>query len=415
MNKDRFGKLTTLLSLYTAQAIPMSFFTTVIPVIMRQQHYSLEAIGLMQLVKLPWVLKFLWAPYVDKTGGGTVGYKRWIFQAEAFYAVAIASIAFFPIQDHFILVVVLMVLAVAASATQDIATDAWAILSLKKEERSLGNSMQSVGSFTGALLGSGVLLVVYHYLGWHILLLSLATLVLVALIPLALYQPAQLVSKRPRSKTVSMGDIPGFFRQSALWPHLLFLATFHASLIGIMAMVKPLLIDLGYNAREVGLIAGIFGTATGAVFALLAGIFMKKISRKVAALSLALLNLLPPAAFLLLSPYAVNQSVAMFLVALLWGVYAMGMVLVFTAAMDQVRSCREGTDFTLQIVVVHLGSLLFAVSSGKIAETFSYQGLFGVSIVAGLLALGLVINRFFLVGKGPADAHLTTKQHADHE
>ncbi len=93
MNSDRLGKLMTLLSLYVAQSIPMSFFTTVVPVIMRQQHYSLEAIGLMQLVKLPWIIKFLWAPYVDRTGSSTRGYRKWIFYSEGFYALSIASVA----------------------------------------------------------------------------------------------------------------------------------------------------------------------------------------------------------------------------------------------------------------------------------------------------------------------------------
>jgi len=66
-----------------------------------------------------------------------------------------------------------MVLAVIASATQDIATDAFAIHILKKRERGYGNSMQSAGGFAGSLIGSGVLLVVYYYLGWFFLLFFL--------------------------------------------------------------------------------------------------------------------------------------------------------------------------------------------------------------------------------------------------
>ena len=38
-------KYGTLLSLYLAQSIPMSFFSTVVPVIMREENYSLESIG----------------------------------------------------------------------------------------------------------------------------------------------------------------------------------------------------------------------------------------------------------------------------------------------------------------------------------------------------------------------------------
>ncbi|WP_234408734.1 hypothetical protein [Marinilabilia salmonicolor] len=66
MNQS-FKKYGTLLSLYLAQSIPMSFFSTVVPVIMRQEDYSLTSIGLIQLIKIPWILKFLWAPMVDHT------------------------------------------------------------------------------------------------------------------------------------------------------------------------------------------------------------------------------------------------------------------------------------------------------------------------------------------------------------
>ncbi|TFH48248.1 MAG: MFS transporter, partial [Bacteroidia bacterium] len=59
MSEKNWPKFPTLFSLYIAQSIPMSFFSTVVPVIIRQENYSLESIGLMQLVKLPWIVKFM--------------------------------------------------------------------------------------------------------------------------------------------------------------------------------------------------------------------------------------------------------------------------------------------------------------------------------------------------------------------
>lgn len=394
MMAEKNKKLLTLLSLYVAQSIPMSFFTTVVPVIMRQQHYSLEAIGLMQLVKLPWVIKFLWAPLVDRTGSSTSGYKRWIFYAEGFYALTIGIIAFFDPAHHFPVIVVMMVVAITASATQDIATDAWAILTLKKEERSLGNSMQSTGSFVGAMVGGGVLLIVYQHLGWSWLLLGLALFVILALIPLYLYKPSAVIRKRPRSKNVSIKDIGGFFRQEKVWPHVAFLAIFQAGLTGIMTMIKPLMIDLDYSASAVGIVAGIFGTGMGVLSAMAAGMVMRKLSRKEAAFLFAALNLLPVLFFLFFHQYGYLLWVMLVAASLLWGAYAMGMVLLFTAAMDQVRHCREGTDFTIQIVIVHMGSLLVAATSGIIADALTYTGLFFISLILALLNILIVYWRF---------------------
>ena len=395
MLSERNAKLVTLLSLYMAQSIPMSFFSTVVPVIMRQQMYSLEAIGLMQLIKLPWIIKFLWAPYVDRTGSSTTGYRRWIFYSEGFYAFSIAAVAFFSLEHQFEVIIILMVLAITASATQDIATDAWAIITLKSEERSLGNSMQSMGSFFGSMLGSGVLLIVYHYLGWTWLLLSLAGAVLLALAPLLMYQPDAMVrKKRPRSKSVSFKDIGSFFRQQAIWKHLVVLAMFHSSLIGIMTMVKPMMIDYGYSVKDIGIISGVMATALGALTAMAAGLLMRKISRSQSAILFATLNLIPGLFFLLMHAQSDTYWVIITGVALLWAAYAMGMVFVFTVAMDQVRHCREGTDFTLQIVVVHISSLIIAVGSGKIAGAFSYGTLFAGSVILGILTLLLIIKRY---------------------
>lgn len=53
IQKDKTYNLATFFCLYIAQTIPMSFFSTVIPVMMRQEDFSLSAIGLLQLIKLP--------------------------------------------------------------------------------------------------------------------------------------------------------------------------------------------------------------------------------------------------------------------------------------------------------------------------------------------------------------------------
>ena len=391
---ERNRKLLTLLSLYIAQSIPMSFFSTVVPVIMRQEQYSLEAIGLMQLIKLPWIIKFLWAPLVDRTGSSTNGYRRWIFFSEGFYAFSVAVVAFFSLEDQFSVIIVLVVLAIFASATQDIATDAWAILTLKREEQSMGNSMQSIGSFLGSMVGSGVLLIIYHYLGWRWLLLALSALVVFAVIPLVSYKPVAVIRKRPRSKSVSFKDIGSFFKQEDIWPQIFLLAFFHSSLMGIMTMIKPMMIDLGYSVREIGIISGIHGTAAGALFAFLGGFLMRRFSRSESAFVFASINLLPSIFFFLFGSIASSPWVIWSGVALLWGAYAGGMVFVFTIAMDRVRHCLEGTDFTLQIVIVHISSLILSVLSGKIAGAYSYNGLFVISFFLGVLTLATVYWRF---------------------
>ena len=71
----------------------------------------------------------------------------------------------------------------------------------------------------------------------------------------------------------------------------------------------------------------------------------------------------------------------------LWATYGLSTVLVYTIAMDYVRVGREGTDFTLQIVVLHLSSMLVAVGSGKLADLSGYTVLFVAEAALALASL----------------------------
>ncbi|HOO85632.1 MAG TPA: MFS transporter [Prolixibacteraceae bacterium] len=390
MLKQEFNKYYTLLSLYLAQSIPMSFFSTVIPVIMRQEQYSLESIGYLQLMKLPWIVKFLWAPLVDKTSNSSRHYRKWIISSEIFYAIIIIAIGFLNLQTDFITIVVLMVIAFAASATQDIASDAFAILILKEKERSLGNSMQSAGSFIGSMMGTGVLLVVYHYWGWKLLLICLGVFVLLAIIPVTLFKNHVNREQVKSRKNISPFEFVYFFKQKRIAGHLILLFLFYSGLIGILTMVKPYLVDLGYNIKQIGIISGIFGTACGVIMTLPAGFLIRKRSVTRSIWIFPIINTLVAIYFFALT-YTNHQLYLIYIgVALLWSAYAMSSVFVYTLSMKVVRQGREGTDFTIQIVLTHLSSLIIAVLSGKIADAINYRGLFAIEIGLSVLLLILI-------------------------
>lgn len=384
------NKYFTLLSLYLAQSIPMSFFSTVVPVIMRMENYSLESIGYLQLIKLPWIIKFLWAPMVDRTSRNTQQYRRWILGSEIFYGIIIFSIGFLDLQTDFTFIIVLMIIAFLASATHDIGTDAFAILVLKEKERSIGNSMQSAGNFIGTLFGSGVLLVIYHYWGWQYLLFSLAAFVLVAIVPVSLFPAKKEAELKKSRKNVSPLEFVYFFKQKKIGGHLILLFLFYSGLIGILTMVKPYLVDLGYEVKEIGFISGIFGTACGALMTVPAGILIRKIGLAKAVWIFPTFNFIAAAFFVMLTFTSHPLYLIYIGVALLWGSYAMSSVFVYTLAMKIVRKGCEGTDFTIQIVITHLSSLIIAVMSGKVADAITYRGLFMIELVLGLFVFVLI-------------------------
>jgi predicted MFS family arabinose efflux permease len=391
MKRSITVNLFTFFTLYIAQSIPMSFFSTALPVLMRQGNYSLFAIALLKLIKLPWILKFLWSPLVDSRTESIRDYKRWIFGAEIVYALIIFGVAMLNIETNSTLIFLLILLAFVSSATQDIATDAMAARSFERKNSSLLNSMQSMGSFTGSMVGGGFLLLLFHRIGWSLLLPWLAIFVLVALIPLAMNKKITLQG-RHSSRKASPRDMWLFFTQRKIWRQILFLTLFYAGLIGILSSLSPYLVDRGYQMKEIGAMVGIFGVSTGILFAFLAGIFIRKVgklhSRKIISASI----LLPSAYFLWLTLSNVHSHVLVLIgIALVWGAYGMASTVINTSAMDIVREGREGTDFTLQIVLTHLSAMIISLVSARVGDLLGYQGLFAMELTLAVISFIFVL------------------------
>ena len=393
MSSKQTNKLLTFFSLYIAQSVPMSLFSTLLPVLMRQDNFSLSTIGLLQLIKLPWILKVFWAPVVDKKTSDLGTYKRWIFSSEMVYAILILLVAFLDLKTNFITIFILIILSFMASATQDIATDALTALSFSRKEKSLGNSMQSMGSFAGALVGGGLLLLHYKLIGWTVLLISVSIFVMLALVPLMSYKDRKFTPKKG-STPICMKDLLLFFSQKGAVRQLIFLILCYSGLIGILAMVKPYMVDLGYKTGDIGFMFGIFGSLCGCLFSYIGGYVIRSLGRFYSRIIFACAILATTLLFYFLSlttPGTIALYVAIFC---LWASYGLSSVLVNTVAMDFLRDGREGTDFTLQTVITHLSGMIIAVCSGKIADCLGYSGLFLVETALAVTSLIYILVCF---------------------
>lgn len=391
--KPTTSKLVTFFCLYIAQSIPMSFFSTVIPVMMRQENFSLASIGLLQLIKLPWILKFLWSPLVDRNCVTVSHYKKWIFSSELIYAVLIFSVAFLDFKENFTTILVLVIISFVASATQDIATDALAVLSFSRKDKSLVNSMQSMGSFAGAMLGGGALLLLFKQIGWNSLLPCLAVFVIIALAPLLFNKEIAIKEKSPAQKA-KRTDFYYFFTQKGIWKQIIFLFLYYAGLIGILAMLKPYMVDLGYNMQEIGIMSGVAGTSVAFVSSFTGGFILRRIGRYRSRILFSVSILLATLYFMCLS-YCTPTTLMLYIgIFLLWGSYGMATIVVYTTAMDCVREGREGTDFTIQTVITHLSGMCMAIVSGKIGDHAGYHGVFLFEVVLAATSL-LFILLFF--------------------
>lgn len=393
-SKGRGIGLPMFFCLYIAQSIPSSFFATALQVMMREANYSLATIGLLQLVKLPWVVKFLWSPLVDRHCLTGRDFRRCIVVSEIVYAIFIILAGHLNVTDNLYLIIFMVMLSLVASATQDIATDALAILMHRGRDKSMVNSMQSMGSFGGALIGSGVLLLVLHRFGWHAVTPFLGVFVLLMLIPLLRRKDLNIAQKDARQRA-RLTDFASFFVQRGIWRQIGFLLLYYASIIGILSMMRPWLVDLGYSMKEIGVMSGIIGTSSAFCASFGAGFIVRRIGIFTARILFACFILLTTLYFLGLVMLGTPTTAMLYGgIVLMWMSYGMATIVVYTSAMECVRPGREGTDFTVQTVLTHLSGIIMAGLSGTVADHFGYYGLFLAEVIIASISLVYIILLF---------------------
>ena len=96
MTASLSSRLSLLLTLYICQGLPTGVFTQALPALLRQYGAPLSVIGLSGLLAMPWALKFLWAPFVERHFSARIGQRRsWILPMQMLALLSLLAIAFF--------------------------------------------------------------------------------------------------------------------------------------------------------------------------------------------------------------------------------------------------------------------------------------------------------------------------------
>jgi PAT family beta-lactamase induction signal transducer AmpG len=384
-------------SLYFTQMLPMAFFFSGLPVIMRKGGYSLEHIAYLGLMGIPYSLKFLWAPYIDRGAGNANHYKKIVLVMTVCYAIVSAIASQINPQDNLIQLTIILSVALTFLATQDIAVDAIATRILTPAERGFGNGLQAAGAFSGYFFGGGVMLIIFDSVGgWANSVLILSAILVVALIPLFFFhEPAGPVKSRANIK-----DIFTFFKRKEIIPSLL-VAVFSGIFLEVSyRKMRPLMVDAGFETEQIGLYISIIGMASGIISSLLFGYMMKWFGlRKGFIYSLAFGLLAFPALMLPAMGYVTSPFI---LGAVLLGGACSGAMhaTVYALYMNNGREGKEGSDFTVQNALAFLLTYPLGILFGKLADKQGYLNLF---IVAAILHVFIVILAVFIVRNKKSD------------
>jgi PAT family beta-lactamase induction signal transducer AmpG len=220
------------------------------PLYLRAHGVHVDQIGLLiGVVGYAWTLKFLWSPYVDAFGT----YRRWILGAVGVITVALAGIAAVPIGMALYAFVALVALA---SATQDVAVDAFTIRATPTHLIGPVNSIR-VTAYRVAIMTPGVLALIAQWRGWPLAFIAAAAAAAVIF---------AFALRLPNDRGAVTAERQNFILAMKRWltkpkaATLLALAlTYRLGEFAIVPMIKPYWVDRHYSVGEIGMITSTVG------------------------------------------------------------------------------------------------------------------------------------------------------------
>ena len=404
-----------LAALGFSSGVPNLFATSIARTWTSSVGWDVVAVGWLSFLQLPYALKFLWAPAVDRVRLpvlGRLGQRRsWLVLTHAACLAAIAvACAVGPGQgagDHEGAARFMAILAVvvAASATLDVVASAYLAESL--EPRALGaGAGVFVSGYRIAFAGLGLAILWFAKdLGWGLVAglgCSLAAVGLVA--ALAGREPQRASPPEPGLRAAVVEPAAEFVR--AWGPRLAALVAF-VLLFRLPdqlgnAMTEPLLVQgLGYSARDLAWVRQGLGFGLTIGGAILGGWMVARMGLTACLWTFGVLQAASNAGFLLLahgfgatvgSPAASPAPLLPLAAAIAVESVAGGMVSAgFVAYLMSICERRMvATQYAFLTALMAAGGAIAGGFSGVLAKQLDYPAYFAMTVAAGLPGVALI-------------------------
>ncbi len=252
-----------------SSGLPLGLVWLAIPDWLRNVGVDIRIVGLITLAQAPWTFKFLWSPFMDRYVPPFLGRRRgWALIAQVGLFALTLCLAGVGDRPEAPWVVGALALAIAfASASQDIALDAYAVDVLRPEEQGIAVGARTALYRAAMFVAGGTAITVAGRWGWPLVNVGLA----------CLYLPMMVITwKAPPPETAI--DSPRTLKEAVWYPFLGFLSRHRA--LEILAFVmfykladnlaqtlqRPFLVDMGYSDFDRGVALstiGLIGTLVG--------------------------------------------------------------------------------------------------------------------------------------------------------
>ncbi len=376
-----------------SSGLPLLLTGSTLQAWLKDAGVDLTLIGFTAILGLPYSLKFLWSPLVDTYPLLNLGRRRgWMAAAQLLTAALLVLLAWQDPRGSLGLMAVVAVALAFASATQDIALDAWRTETLTKPQQGLGAAI-SINAYRIAMLVAGALaLWMADRVSWRIVYLVMAGLMLPGILAtVAVREPEG--GRAPRN-LVDAVVVPfrDFFQRVGAVEILAFTLLYKLGDMMASALTTVFLMDLGFSKSEIGIATKGVGLASLIVGSLLGGLLMRKWSLKRALLvfgCLQALSILTPYALALAGPSRALMYGTLIAENLCFGTGTVA----YTAFL--MRACTKGmaaTQYALLSSLMALPRTLFAGSAGVLVKALGWPPYFLLCIALALPGLLLLLR-----------------------
>ncbi|KVL40464.1 MFS transporter [Burkholderia sp. MSMB1835] len=261
--------LTVVAILYVAIGSVLGFVQGGLAPILRAQGVPLASLQWVYALYLPFGVAFLWAPWLDARRLRWLGHRTgWIVAAQLVAVAATLCIAARP-GAPVAWLFALGLVATTAVATMDLSLDALSVEQTPPSGRTLVAAAKMGGMAVGLLLGGGVLVWGYPWLGWRLVFVALAAILALSVLSVALLVEADRATPRGAGRSLSgWGEA---WRDRAMRARLLATIALTVMLMMLFNFNRLLLVDLGMTLQRIGALLGTLVPAANLAASVAAG------------------------------------------------------------------------------------------------------------------------------------------------
>jgi PAT family beta-lactamase induction signal transducer AmpG len=272
----RQPKVAVMLALGFSSGLPFLLTANTFGYWLRDAGTSLIAIGFISWVGFAYAFKVYWSPLVDRLDVpllGRLGRRRgWMLLCQLFVAVGLVGMALVGTEGGLAAIGAFALLTAFASATQDIAIDAWRIEAARDaDEVGLMTSAAQVGYRVALIITDALIIAMAARIGWPLSYLWMAVLVAIGIVATCfaveparadevLHDKPSLWSLRGLADAI-VGPFVDFFakHKAAGLLMLLMVALYRLPDFVMGPMYNPYYHDLGIAKDTVAFVRGTFG------------------------------------------------------------------------------------------------------------------------------------------------------------